>query len=242
MRFYLNKMAVVLFFLCCIAYLGCVVLGYDMISEYIRSFISPMLLLYYITKKPPKSVLTLFFLIFYAVAETSFLYLEYSDLSYYVANIAYITSYGLMLVFLMSKMNFSKVIKRFSVHLIVLLLFGGYLLFALDRLSERQTTGLIQLDYALYTVYNSLFILVLMFSLIHYLYHDTKKTLILFLACLCIALSELVQIADIVDMKTLFIVLYSFLLIAGFCLLFFYFKNIDKTRSIVLEENFTDDT
>ncbi len=237
MKLYLNKITIVIFFLTCLVYLGCVMFGYDSISEYVRSFVVPSLLVYYYTRKANKSLLIALFLVFYSIAETTFFYLDYSDLSYYVGNVSYSFAYGFMLTFILFKMQFSKILKRFPIHLIILFLFGGYLLFALDELPESEISDNKLVDYVLYSVYNVLFILVLVFSLINYLYHDIKKALILFLACLCIVLSELVQVAYVVEIRSLFNVLYSFLLTVGFCFLFFYFNYGDKTRSIDLEVN-----
>jgi len=240
MRLYVNNIVGILFFITCIVYLGCVLFGFEYSSEFIRSFIAPLLLLSYLVKKLPKVSLFLFFLIFYALAETAFLFQGYPDFSYYLSNASYILAYSFMLAFILQKIQFSKMLKRFSKHLMVLLFFGGYLVFALDKLSGLEASNYKLLDYILYTTYNALFILVLIFSLINYLYHDTKKSLNLFLACLFIALSELVQVADIVEMKTLFLVLYSFLLVLGFCLLFFYFSFKDNTKSIDLETGLID--
>ncbi len=238
---FFNKIIIGLFLITCFVYLSSVIfIGYDF-SENARSLLTPLLLLCYLTRRQKKSFLIVLFLIFYTLGETIFTEGSLSEnitiagyLNYYKSEAFYCIAYTTLLVFILLKMKFSKIVKHFSMHLVVLFLFGGYLLFTMEELPDAS--GYVLSDYLVYTIYNLLFILVLIFSFINYLYHDLRKALILFLACLCIVMSELVQIIYYyVDKSDIFNIVYSFLLVFGFCFLLYYFNYREKTRSIDID-------
>ncbi len=186
-----------------LVYLAFTFLNVKYTADSIRLFIMPQMLLYYYLTNKKRNVFFYYFLVFYLIAEivgiyNSLLFLEEEvnymliEVSYYVSSISFCLCYFFLLAFMMKKMTMRKVVKRFSIHLVVFFLFSVYTIY--------QTNFLINYEFDLIQVlieniYNVLLVLVLSVSFINYLYHDTKNEGLLFLSCLFIVFSDFSQIA-----------------------------------------------
>ncbi|AUC81922.1 hypothetical protein [Lacinutrix sp. Bg11-31] len=197
----------------------------ETLSDFSRALILPFLVYLYFTVSEVKSKFFALFLIFCAFAECVkvIMYLDAYALSK-VSNIAYILGYISLLLYISKSINFQRLFSKFKVPIIVLTVFNGYLIFVLNQMILADSTiAIYTFEFLIECSYNICILLVLSFSLINYLYHDTKKGLILFLASACIVFSEMVQVAYIfVSSEYILRVAYSVLLIVGFYLLYVY--------------------
>ena len=81
------------------------------------------------------------------------------------------------------------------------------------------------LEFVTNVIYNVFIQLVLSLALIHYLYHQTKQSLLLFLASVCIVFSEMVQVAYLfISSEQILEIIYSMLMGLGFYFLYVYIK------------------
>ena len=236
MRLFLARFITAIIVMLGLVFLVSEVFVYDKTTEYSRALFFPAIFTFYIVKKQVLNFFFASFLFFYAIAETTFFYEHLTTNSYYVAVAAYILSYSSIFIFIISKMEKGVLLKRFKFHLIILFVFGTYVLIALDRMLKFNYDDMRSLDYILETTYNAILILVLSFSFLNYLYHDTKKALILFLACIFIVFSELVQVAYYFMVKQYGLnIIYSIFLIIGFTFMFLFINYKDITNSIAEE-------
>ncbi len=227
--------------LLCVIFLISATIDIGIFGDYARVLIFPLSLTYYIIKIKDKNLFFIVFLLFFLVAEVLlFLAINYGLLKkfgmtiIYLGTLSYIISYFGLLYFIVSKINLKLLFKRFSLHSIVLIFFGFYLIYALDNmLKHHGLASMPMMEYVLATVYNLAIILVLIFSLLSYLYHDTRKSLLLFIACLCIVFSELVQTAYyFMAREGLLDLVYTVLLSVGFLMLVVYVAYGNKSKSM----------
>lgn len=195
------------------------------LSSYLRAFILSFLVYLYFTVSENKSKFFAIFLISSAFAEfiKAFSYFDVSVLPR-ISNIAYIFGYLNLLLYIAKRINLKILMSKFKLPIFVLFIFNGYLIFTLNQMILADSTiKVYTLDFLIECLYNISILLLLSFSLINYLYHDSKKGLILFLASVCIVFSETVRVAYVfVSSDYILSVIYSILLIIGFSLVYFY--------------------
>ncbi|WP_290697488.1 hypothetical protein [Lacinutrix sp.] len=202
-----------------------VLFNLETLTNLSRTFILPFFVYLYFIESETKSKHFAIFLISCALADCiKFVsYLEAIDLSNLSSSV-YIIGYLNLLVYIARSVNYKKLLFKFKFPIIVLTIFNGYLIFMLNQMIIADSTiEVYTFNFLIECVYNICILLVLSFSLLNYLYHDSKKGLILFLASVCIVFSEMVQVAYLfVSSEYILNVAYSILLIVGFCLVYIY--------------------
>ncbi len=228
--------------LLCIIFLASAIINFKQLGLYSRVLIFPSLIFFYSIKVKRRDLFFSLFLLFFTVAEF-LLFCAYSiDFNkiygiktIYLSTFFYTLAYASLFVLIISNMKIKRLIKGFPLHIIVLVLFGFYLLYALDNMLKNN--GLLSVavfEYILASIYNLVIILVLISSLLGYLYHDNKKSLSLFIACLCIVFSELVQTAYyFMEREQLLNLVYTILLSVGFLMLCVYLS-FNKSKSAAM--------
>ncbi|WP_148256150.1 hypothetical protein [Lacinutrix sp. 5H-3-7-4] len=121
-------------------------------------------------------------------------------------------------------MSFTVLFQKFKLHIAVLTIFNGYLIYTLNQMILADNSiEVYTFNFLLECLYNVCVLLILSFSLLNYLYHDTRRGLLLFLASVCIVFSEMIQVAYIfVSSVYILNIAYSLLLIVGFFLVYVY--------------------
>ncbi|WP_452223023.1 hypothetical protein [Lacinutrix chionoecetis] len=195
------------------------------LSNYSRALVFPLFVYLYLVESDRKSTNFAVFLIACAVAEFSRIFWQFDyNLVSKITNIAYVFGYANLLIYIARSINLGILIKKFKLPIIVLTVFNVYLILALNQMIlADDTLEVYTLNFLIECTYNVCILLVLSFSLINYLYHDTKRGLMLFLVSVCIVFSEMVQVANLfVNSGYILNVVYSMLLIAGFYLVYIY--------------------
>lgn len=215
-----------LFLLLSLGFIVFVILNKIHFSKWFRVFIIPSIFLFYIFRPGVKNLFFIFFLVLYSLGEFVFFFqtkLNY-HIAFYFGNIFYITAYMSLIGYILSGMTIKVLFKRFPFHTTILLMFGSYLIYALDNMVQHHGKASMPLsEYVFANIYNLSLVLVLVFSFLSYLYHDTKNTFILFLVCFSIVFAELVQVAYFFMIREeLLNSVYSVLLSGGFCLLYMF--------------------
>ncbi len=138
---------------------------------------------------------------------------------YYLCNGLYGIAYSFLVYRIIKSLNIKLVLKGFFVHLMVLLLLNGYLLYVLFNIMSPYLVNFGEKFIELF--YTVAILLVLSTSLINFLYKDTKKSLYLFLGSLSIVFSEVIQIAYLyISKKDLLDIFYTSLLVIAFYLFY----------------------
>lgn len=212
---------------------------------YSRMLIFPFLTLYFFTKKEQKNLFFGLFLVFFTIAEILlFMVLGYGLHRVFGFNFINmgtsfcVLAYSSLFVFIISKMNLKKLFKKIQMHVIVLFMFGVYLLYVLDHMIKHNgLASMSVLEYVLATTYNLSIIVILLISLLNYLYNATKKSLFIF--CLCVVFSELVQTAYFfMAREVLLDLVYTGLLSLGFCFICVYmFIKVNDNRTNFLDKD-----
>ncbi|MGB2685581.1 MAG: hypothetical protein WBC43_11270 [Olleya sp.] len=168
-----------------------------------------------------------FFLIGFSLVEILKIVFYGNDtMAYYLANYLVIATYTSLIIFLVKDFNIKLLLKEFKLHIIVLLIFNAYIIYVLNQMIMQDAKlAVYSLDFIIEVTYNVLILLVLSLSLIHYLYHETKQGLLLFLASVCIVFSEMVQVAYLfISSAYLLQMVYTALIGVGFYFLYVYIK------------------
>lgn len=221
-----------------VSFVGLQIFQQELSAPFVRGLILPLLTVLYCISGKSKSNYFFYFLLFYSFSEFSnvFSYFAYYSITvdytlYYGGNLCYIIAYIFLILEVLKSINYKSVIKRFPVHIIILLILDIYSVYLVSEIAVKSDYLTGMLDYTIEVVYNIVVMLLLTVTLINYISRDSKKAMNLLLGALCIVFSEVMQVAYFyVSDKNILNVTYSVLLIFAFC--FFYIQsNMSYSRN-----------
>ncbi len=237
-----RKLLLVFIIVLTIVFIGLQIFKLQVVADYVRPVILPLLaLLYYLAKKE-KSSNFFYFLLFYSIGELSSLfgyYAQYSyfmnDLLYYGGNTLFITAYVFLILEILKPMNIKKIFNRFTTYILILAALDIYSIILVTDIAIKSDLLSGVFDYLTEIIYNSVIMLLLTVTLINYISSHTKKAMNLLLGALCIVFSEVIQVAYYyVSEQNVLSVVYSVLLVLAFT--FFYIQtNLSYADSEVYE-------
>lgn len=213
------------------------------LSDVTRGFIVPAITMLFIINYGLKQCSFTMFLVLFSIAELISISQLIPFLSqnvpyvvfYYACNGLYGLSYSFLVYRIVKSLNIRLILKSFFVHILVLVILNGYLLYVLYNIMSPFLVSIGENFIELF--YTVAILLVLSTSLINFLYKDTKKSLYLFLGSLCIVFSEVIQIAYLyISQKELLDVFYSTLLVIAFYL-FYKQATLSEESSSILSGN-----
>lgn len=168
------------------------------------------------------------FLIFQLLAEIVSITRIIPDfvLLYTVINISYILSYSALAYFSLKDVDFKMLWGRFKGFMIVLGLCTVPILYFMNSIMYQDPKEEVLIyPLILETLYNLSIIVALCSSFLGYLYHDSKKHLVLFLITLCFVFSEVPQLAYIyLDDSYLLFVLFAVFKLVGLFLCSYFIR------------------
>lgn len=176
---------------------------------------------YFFNKENTRQYL-LGFLFFHLLAEFVSLTRIIPDftLLYTVVSFSYIISYSSLINLLSLDVVFSDLWQKFKGFIIILSVFGVSILYYMHDIMFSEGEFLLY-PFIVDTAYNIVVIVLLCFSFLSYVYHDSKKQLVLFLLCLSFSFSEVAQLAYIYLSNSFLL----FVLFSVFKLMSFFFCN-----------------
>lgn len=196
-------------------------------SDYSWIFVFPLFAYLYYGLTKEHNHFFGFFLIGFSIVETLKIVFSGNELiGVYGANYLIIATYLSLIIFLVKDLDIKKIFKDFKLPMIVLVVFNAYIIYALNEMIlEDPKVETSSLEFVTNVIYNVFIQLVLSLALIHYLYHQTKQSLLLFLASVCIVFSEMVQVAYLfISSEQILEIIYSMLMGLGFYFLYVYIK------------------
>lgn len=197
------------------------------VSDYSWIFVFPLFAYLYYGLTKVHNHFFGFFLIGFSIVEILKVVFDANELiGVYGANYLIIATYLSLIIFLVKDLEIKKIFKDFKLPIVVLVVFNAYIIYALNEMIlEDPKVETDSLDFVIDVVYNVFIQLVLSLALIHYLYHQTKQSLLLFLASVCIVFSEMVQVAYLfISSEQILEIIYSMLMGLGFYFLYVYIK------------------
>ena len=196
-------------------------------SDYSWIFVFPLFAYLYYGLTKEHNHFFGFFLIGFSIVEMLKIVFNGNELiGVYGANYLIIATYLSLIIFLVKDWEIKKIFKDFKLPMIVLVVFNVYIIYALNEMIlEDPKVETSSLEFVTNVIYNVFIQLVLSLALIHYLYHQTKQSLLLFLASVCIVFSEMVQVAYLfISSEQILEIIYSMLMGLGFYFLYVYIK------------------
>lgn len=164
-------------------------------ADALDSLLLPLITFIYLSRGRRPNLFFVIFLLCYSVADLMFFiadripYLYY----YFIGNGLYTLAYIALLIGILKLISFSRIIKHFKLHLIVLLGLNIYIAYVL-QITMNPYMAMTN-EYVIEITYNISMLLVLTFSLLNYLSRDNKKSLFMFLGSLSIVFSEVISVA-----------------------------------------------
>lgn len=213
-----------------IVFLSFQVLDLGVATDIVRFPIVPLLTCLYVLKFNDAKSFFFWFLCFYAIGELlagiGLLYYVYESdfidyLQFYGGNLCFILSYSSLFLEIYKNVRLNKIIKRFPIHLIILLALDIYSVVLVSDISLKSGYLTSTLDFVIEVVYNIVIMLLLTMALVNYISRDSKKAMNLLIGSLCIVFSEVIQVAYFyVSERIVFGVVYSLLLVLAFTLFY----------------------
>ena len=213
-----------------IAFLSFQVLDLKVATDIVRFPIVPLLTYLYVLKFNDTKSFFFWFLCFYAIGELlagiGLLYYVYESnfidyIQFYGGNLCFILSYSSLFLEINKNVRLNKIIKRFPIHLIILLALDIYSVVLVSDISLNSGFLTSTLDFVMEVVYNIVIMLLLTMALVNYISRDSKKAMNLLIGSLCIVFSEVIQVAYFyVSERIVFGVVYSVLLVLAFTLFY----------------------
>lgn len=208
-------------------YLGSAFLGYETLALKLRSAILPFVIYLYISKVKFKSRFFLAFLIVFGASELMGLWIDKipNNYMFFIGNSLYIIGYLFLITEIISIMSktitFKELLKKYPIYILVLLVTGGFLLQRLTSITKPESS---HAEFLVSTIFSVTILVLLALSFINYIHNDTKKSLFIFIASLCLVFSEVIQISYFylfTEQKTVLSIIYSILLFIAF---YFYIR------------------
>lgn len=198
-------------------------------------FICGALLFFQLRKTVSEYQITLA-LLFFLFAEISSLAANSTDLGivYHLINSFYILAYINLVHFLYKRLDIEKVLKKLKYFSVVLLAFFGYAMYHLNSVlfaGDGMTVWSVR--FMLETLYNLVVLVLFVLSFINFLYYDSKKELLLFLSCIALVFSEIIQLTTIYAVRSkLLFIMSSILKVFGFFLMYYYITLKDDDNTV----------
>ena len=147
---------------------------------------------------------------------------EQIDYYYYGGNILYITSYILLIIGILRRLDLKKVFSELSISILILVALDAFCVSIVSATTEGVLS--VYQNYLEFT-YNAVIMTLLSAALINYMYRNDNKSMLFLVASIFIFFSEIIQLAYyyiLLEDKNLGFI-YSFLLVVAF--LFFYIQS-----------------
>lgn len=178
-----------------VLFVGFEFFGDASIATQLSVLIVPLIVLLYFISATKKTVFFSVFLLIYTSTDLLFYIkgLVHYDIYYYLGNTLGIIAYMFLLIAIFKSIDLKEVLGKLKIQAIVLMLLSLYVGYVLFEIVAPKME--FSIDYFLETIYNTVLLLVLSFSLLNYLHNDNLKSLFLFFGALCIFLCEIINVA-----------------------------------------------
>ena len=215
------------------------IMQFDVLSNSARSLVLPFATALYFIKVKKRSFYFTAFLLIFSISELIglFVFMISKSVMFYITNSLYIIGYIFLILEVLTHIKESPDYKgfftKYAIHMAVLIMFAVYLVILLGEIMKPHLN---RMEYTVSMVFATAIMTLLTVSLLNFICNDNKKTLLLFLASMCIVFSEIVQIAYYyLSQSYALSVIYSLLLVVAFYLFYKHgFLKKDANRNLNL--------
>lgn len=230
----INKILKVILVLLSVAYIILRIQTKDFLGDIISTSLLVLLTGLYYFGKNEKQPLFLYFLIAFSLSDilnlSAYFFLdsiEYLDLTYYLGNSLCMLSYIFLIILCSKTMSFKKILKQFSVTVLILTILG---IFCVTLITETAQMSLTTPEYITEFLYNTIIMVLLSVALINYMDKEDNKAMLFFVGSMLLFFSEMVQLAYFyIKEMTHLVAIYSIFLVLAFG--FFYHQSQLKHTS-----------
>lgn len=166
------------------------------IESYAKVFgISTFVAFYFLISRR-KSLFFGGFLIFFSLAEISKVYFDFQyELFSTITNSFSIIAYLLFIFYICNTFRFRELLRQYWGQAIILCLISSYLLYNLNGIIfANEEVSYLSVRYMMESFYNFVILALVSLSLLNFLYHDNKRSLLLFIISIFFCLAEIVQV------------------------------------------------
>lgn len=182
------------------------------IAEYFIMPIASIVTIFYFFCVKKKSKHVALFLLFFAISDVMDIWSF--GLSqhwvYYIGNLLYIAAYILIIFCVLYKISFRYIYKKHKISTFVLLSLSVYIVYVLMQVvTSAKGAELSTWDCILEILYFSSAQGLLIATLLKFFFYDSKKTFLIFIAALCIMMSEVLYSAHLYISNENFLLLFT---------------------------------
>lgn len=148
---------------------------------------------------------------------------DYSQFSVYT-NITAILGYIMLIAYIYSYLDFFKLLKKFWLHSVFLVIISAYIVYTLNGIIfNGQNIKKFSSHYITESIYNVCIMWLMSLSFLNFLYHDNKRSFLLFIISIFFCLAEIIQVPFLfLADQTALRVSYTFMYIAGYYFVYLY--------------------
>jgi hypothetical protein len=186
--------------------------------------ITMFFVLYLLSNKTENFFLGLFLLAIALSEAAYFIHFFYKNVMlFYIGSIANTIAYICLFNHVIVDVKFSVLFKKHILHLIISIAIGVYGFVILNDMLSYHDNTFKDFLYVMDLSYNLFIVLVFIFSFLNYVYKGNRKALMLFIACLCIVVSEFLWVFSLFSSeRTLFNITIMLLKLTGFYCIYNY--------------------
>ncbi len=180
--------------------------------------IAMFFVLYLFSNKAENFFLGLFLLAI-TISETSYFinFFYKNTILFHTGSITNTIAYICLFNHVIVDLKLSVLLKKYMLHLIASIAVGVYGFVLLNDMLGYHNNAFKDFIYLMDLSYNIFIVLVFIFSFLNYVYKGNKKALVLFLACLCIVVSEFLWVFSLFSSeRTLFNITIMLIKLTGF--------------------------
>jgi len=222
----ISRLAIFIAILLSVFYVGSEFIGNRSMARITRACVIPFLIIYYVLEKRYKSKYFLVFLITFSISYVLPLLRNVApnNMLFILANIMCIIGYLAMIfeisMMIFQNMSFKKLLVKYPLYIIVFVALGAILARNVINMPRESINNM---QIVIGNIYIGAIFTLLGVSFLNYIIRYTKKALYLFIGSICLAFSEVLQIANFYmfnEPKLAVVMVYLILQIAGFYLFF----------------------
>jgi hypothetical protein len=161
----------------------------------IKSFILPIVTIFYFLNFNRKTLFFSLFLVFYSISDLLIFIQPYisHNVDYFLGNSLYIMAYTCLILEICKSVCLFHVLRNYKIHILVLTVLNIYIVYVLQVIINSVIAE--TSEYYVELTYNIVMFLLLSMALINYFYRDNLKSLYLFLGSLCLVFGEVIWVA-----------------------------------------------
>ena len=169
---------------------------WDYMEAYAKATCILVFALFYFKHSKRKHILFGGALALFSITEVLKIYFKFNYIKFSVyTNITAILGYTMLIAYIFSHLEVYKLIKKFWLHTLFLSVISIYIIYNLNSIIfNGHQISKFSIHYISETVYNVCILTLMSLSFLNFLYHDNKRSFLLFIISVFFCLAEIIQV------------------------------------------------